>query len=313
MPTVSTGTSGVAGNLQAEQQTYFSKQLLKQAEYKVKLDQFAYKENLPANSSKTISFSQYSDYPLATTPLTEGTPPAEQLMTVTPITATTDQYGSYTILTDLAELTTKHPVVTKAQELLSTQAARTYDRLINATLVAGTNVIYPGTITSRATITTTTYITMAEIKKAVALLRNNGAEEFSDNNFVCVVDPSVEFDLQADTNFQNTVYRQNQPTKGNENYKGAIVTFAGVTFVRSNNIPTIAGGVGGAIPIHTTYVFGQNAYSVTDLQSLKMYTQRPGGITDPIEQRMTMGWKYSTKSVILNQNWLVRIESASAN
>ena len=313
MPTVVTGTPGVAGNLQAEQQTYFSKQLLKQANYKMKLDQFAYKEALPDNSSKTISFSQYSDYPVATTILTEGTPPAEQLMTVTPITATTDQYGSYTLLTDLASLTVKHPIITKTTELLSTQAARTYDRLINATLQTGTNVIYPGAIVSRATLATSSVVTMTEVKKAVALLRNNGAEEFDDGNFVCIIDPSVDFDLQADVNFQQTVYRQNNVAKLNENYKGTVVTFAGVTFVRTNNIPTVLGGTGGTIPVHFSYVFGQNYYAVTDLQTLKMYTQKPGSIADPIEQRMTMGWKFATKSVILNNNFGVRIESASNN
>jgi hypothetical protein len=36
-----TGTNGVAGNVNADQQTYFAKTLLKQANYKTKLDQFA--------------------------------------------------------------------------------------------------------------------------------------------------------------------------------------------------------------------------------------------------------------------------------
>jgi N4-gp56 family major capsid protein len=90
------------------------------------------KAPIPASSSKTIQFNQYSDLALATTPLTEGVAPTETLLTVTPITATIDQYGAYAPLTDLAELTTKHPLVTKTNELLGTQAARTYDRIINS-------------------------------------------------------------------------------------------------------------------------------------------------------------------------------------
>lgn len=308
MSTVSTGTPGSIGNLQAEQQTYFSKILLKQADYKTKLDQFAYKEKIPSASSKTISFSQYSDLPLATTPLTEGTPPSETQLTVTPITATIDQLGAYTKLTDLAELTVKHPVITKTNELLGTQAARTYDRLINSTLVAGTNVIYPGAISSRANVTATSYLTMAEIKKAVALLRTNGAEEFDDGNFVCIVDQSVEQDLMGDTTFQNTVYRQNQPAKGSENYKGHIVSFSGVTFVWTNNIPTISS----TATVHTSYIFGKDAFAVTDLQTLQMYKDGPGTTADPLHQVMTLGWKVGFKSVILNQNFIVRLESASA-
>lgn len=308
MATVATGTPGSLGNLQAEQQTYFSKILLKQADYKTKLDQFAYKEKIPSASSKTISFSQYSDLGLATTPLTEGTPPSETQLTVTPITATIDQLGAYTKLTDLAELTVKHPVVTKTNELLGTQAGRTYDRLINSTLVAGTSVIYPGAIAARTALGAGNVLTMAEIKKAVALLRTNGAEEFDDGNFVCVVDQSVEMDLMGDTTFQNTVQRQFQPVKANENYKGHIVSFSGVTFVWSNNIPTVSS----TVTVHTSYMFGKDAYAVTDLQTLQMYKDGPGTTADPLHQVMTLGWKCGFKSVILNNNFLVRLESASA-
>lgn len=298
--------------LAADLQTYFSKKLLMQANYITVLDQFGYKEKIPSASSKTISFTQYADLTPTTTPLTEGTAPTDTALSSSAITATIDQLGAYVTLTDLAELTVKHPVVQKTTELLGVQAARSYDRVINAVVQAGTNVVYPGAIASRATITTTSYLTFAEIRKAVALLRNNGATEFEDGNFVLVVDPSVETDLMADTTFQNTVYRQNQPTKGNEFYKGTITKFAGVTVVRSNNIPTVLGGVGGAIPIHFSYIFGRNAYAVSDLQTLAMYKEGPGTVSDPLHQKMTMGWKVGFKAVILNNNFMTRLESASA-
>jgi N4-gp56 family major capsid protein len=298
--------------LAADLQTYFSRKLQEQAKYKTVLDQFGYTEKIPSASSKTISFTQYSDLTPTTTPLTEGSPPTDTQLTTAAITATVDQIGAYVTLTDLAELTVKHPVTQKTTELLGVQAARSYDRIINATVVAGTNVIYPGAIASRATITTTTYTTFAQIRKGVALLRNNGAMEFDDGNFVCVVDPSVEQDLIDDTTFANTVYRQSTPSKDNENYKGRIVSFAGVTFVKTNNVPTIAGGVGGAIPIHTSYLFGQNAYAVSDLQTLQMYKEGPGTVSDPLHQKMTMGWKVAFKAAILNNNFYVRLEAASA-
>lgn len=294
--------------LAADLQTYFSKKLLVQAEYKTVLDQFGYKEKIPSASSKTISFTQYADLAVSTSPLTEGTPPTDTQLSTSAITATIDQLGAYVTLTDLAELTVKHPVVQKTTELLSVQAARSYDRVINAVIVAGTNVIYPGAITSRANITASSYLTFAEVRKGVALLRNNGAQEFDDGNFVLVVDPSVETDLMADTSFQNTVYRQNTESKANENYKGTITKFAGVTVVRSNNIPTITS----TATVHTSYMFGRNAYAVTDLQTLTMYKEGPGTVSDPLHQKMTMGWKVGFKAVILNNAFMVRLESASA-
>lgn len=297
-----------SSTLAADLQTYFSKKLLKQAKYKTVLDQFGYTEKIPSSSSKTISFTQYADLAPATTPLTEGTPPTDTALSSSAITAVIDQLGAYVTLTDLAEMTVKHPVVQKTTELLGVQAARSYDRTINSVVVAGTSVVYPGVVASRAGIGAGNVLTFAEIKKAVALLRNNGASEFDDGNFVLVVDPSVETDLMGDTAFQNTVYRQADPSKGNENYKGTITKFAGVTVVRSNNIPTISS----TVTVHTSYIFGQNAYAVSDLQTLEMYKEGPGSVSDPLHQKMTMGWKVGFKSVILNNNFMVRLESASA-
>jgi N4-gp56 family major capsid protein len=298
-----TNTTALAADLQ----TYFSKKLLVQAAYKTVLDQFAYVEKIPSNASKTISFTQYADLAVATTPLTEGTAPTDTALSTTAITAVIDQLGAFVTLTDLAELTVKHPVVQKTTELLSVQAARSYDRTINSVVVAGTSVIYNTGNSARTDIGAGEVLTFTEVRKAVAQLRNNGAQEFDDGNFVLVVDPSVETDLMADTTFQNTVYRQSTPTQGNENYKGTITKFAGVTVVRSNNIPTIAS----TTTVHTSYVFGRNAYAVSDLQSVQMYKEGPGSVSDPLNQKMTMGWKLGFKSVILNNNFMVRLENAS--
>jgi N4-gp56 family major capsid protein len=291
--------------LAADLQTYFSKKLLSQADFKTVLDQFAYKEKIPSNSSKTISFTQYADLAVATSPLTEGTAPTDTALSSSAITAVIDQLGAYVTLTDLAELTPKHPVIAKTTELLSSQAAKSYDRVINSVIVAGTSVIYPGAISARANITASSYLTFAEVRKAVALLRNNGASTFDDGNYILVVDASVEQDLFMDTNFANTVYRQ---TGKNEMYKGAITSFAGVTVVRTTNIPTIAS----TATVHTSYLFGKDAFAVTDLQSLQMYKEGPGGVSDPLHQKMTLGWKVGFKSVILNNAFFTRLESASA-
>ncbi|MCA1565828.1 MAG: N4-gp56 family major capsid protein [Acidobacteria bacterium] len=294
--------------LAADLQTYFAKSLLKQATYKTVLDQFGWKENIPSNSSKTISFTQYADLSLATTPLpTEGTPPTDTALSTSAITATIDQYGAFVTLTDLAELTVKHPVVTKAKELLGTQAARTYDRLINTVVVAGTSVIYADAVANRAGLGTANTLAFDEVRKAVALLRNQGAEEFDDGNFVCVVDPSVEMDLMGDASFRDAAIRNGMGQSG-EMYKGTIAVFGGVRFVRSNNVPSIAS----TVTVHTSYVFGKDAYGVTDLQTLSSYIEGPGSVADPLHQKRTIGWKVGMKSVILNNNFMTRLESYSA-
>lgn len=306
-----------SSTLAADLQTYFSKALLKQAKYKVVLDQFGYNENIPSNSSKTISFTQYSDLTPVSSVLTEGTAPTDTQLASTAITATIDQLGAFVTLTDLAKLTPKHPVMQKTLELLGVQGARSYDNYIFNAIGAGTNVFYAGGVASRAALTSTSYLTFADIFKALATLRSNGAYEFDDGNFVLAVDPKVELDLLQDTTFQNVVYRNTNNgdvNKNNELYKGAIVTFGGVTVVRSNQLISDAvanTGVGGTLTAHLSFVFGQNAYAVTNLQNMQTYTQGPGSVSDPLEQKMTVGWKLGFKSVILNQNFMCRLESVS--
>jgi len=308
-----TATTQVAADLQ----TYFSKALLKQAKFKTVLDQFGYNENIPSASSKTISFTQYSDLaPLTTANLnaSEGVSPNDTALTTTAITAVVDQAGAFVTLTDLAKLTPKHPVMQKTIELLGVQGARSYDNLIFNAISAGTGVYYPGAVASRATLTTSSYLTFQDVLKGVVNLRKNGASEFDDGNFVLVVTPQVEGDLLQDTQLQNVVYRQQPNSHNNELYKGAIVTFGGVTIVRSNQLASnviLNTGVGSNQTAHVSFLFGQNAYAVTNLQNMQTYTQQPGGIADPLEQRMTVGWKFAFKSVVLNQNFFYRFESIS--
>jgi hypothetical protein len=77
--------------------------------------------------------------------------------------------------------------------------------------------------------------------------------------------------------------------------------------VISNVIPTIAS----TVTVHTSYLVGRNAYAVTNLQNLKSYVEGPGGVADPLHQKRTIGWKVGFKAAILNNSFMIRIESAS--
>ena len=215
----------------------------------------------------------------------------------------------------------------EAYRNLGTQAARSLDRQIFATVSAGTVVRYAGGRTSRDTLVAGDTLVWEDVRKEVARLRNAGAHEFTevatrkestgeiekkagDGNFVFVVDPSVEQDLIDDPKFAAAAQLQAAKDKTNELYTGTIARFAGVTSVRSNNNPTVKNS--SDVDIHISLLFGMNAYANTDLQKLKTYKQGPGSVSDPLEQIMTIGWKAGAKSCILNNNWMSRLESVSA-
>ena len=109
--------------------------------------------------------------------------------------------------------------------------------------------------------------------------------------------------------FQNTVVQQNKSDKANENYKGGITTFAGVTVVSSNFLMTKTNATD--VDVHISLLFGTDAYAITDLQKLATFKEGPGGVSDPLRQKMTLGWKVGFKAAILNNNFLSRLESGS--
>lgn len=299
---LTTTSAGVNNDLQ----TYFDKMVLKNAQYQTKLDQFGRKTKVPANGGTTIQFVSYNDLSTVSSTLTEGVAPDAVALSTSKVTATLDQLGSVVKLTDLASLTPNHDAVQNGLRLLGTQAARSYDLKVNGVVVAGTGVIYAGSgNAARTDIAAGDIATMANFASAVTNLRNNGAWEFADGNFVAVIDPTVEMNLMKDSAFRDAAIRNGLGTKG-EVYKGEIATFNGIRFVRSNNIPTVSS----TVTVHTSYVFGQDAYAVTDWQSLKTYREGPGGVNDPLHQIMTLGWKVAFKAAILNNNFMQRVESA---
>jgi N4-gp56 family major capsid protein len=115
--------------------------------------------------------------PVAT--LTEGTTPTESTFALEEVTVTLDQWGDYVILTDVAELTTKHPVMEQAQKLLADNAARVMDREITVVMLAGITVTYgDGSVMARNAITGAMIISDGLLKDARATLTNAGAPPF---------------------------------------------------------------------------------------------------------------------------------------
>ncbi len=308
-----TTTTTVAADLQ----TYFSKRLLDIAGRDTVLTEAAYKEPLPSASSKTISFTQYSRLAVPGSVLSEGVPPTDTALSPTAVTATIDQWGAYVTLTDLAELTIKHPLAQEATFLLGEQAAETIETTINSVLVAGTNVQYANGKSTRANIAAGDVITTAELRKAVTNLRKTGARMINSpdkfNNadakdeskyYILYVDPSVAADITADADFKAAAQFNNYNSLADGTVLG---TWFNVKVVMSNVIPTISS----TVTVHTSYLVGRNAYAITELQDLQTYIEGPGSVGDPLHQKRTIGWKTGFKAVILNNSFMTRIESYS--
>lgn len=68
--------------------------------------------------------------------------------------------------------------------------------------------------------------------------------------------------------------------------------------------------------VYATLIFGAEAYGLSPLSgnAMNTYVKALGsaGTADPLEQRSTVGWKATTITTILNQTWMIRLESLAS-
>lgn len=309
--TVTSGTTGIPGNVAADLITYLSARLLEVAELQTILDQAGDKHPLPSNSSKTIRFVREEKFAVASTPtqLSEGVPPDAQPITMAQFEATAEQYGALVKISDLAELTAKHDVVQRTMYLLALQVAETYDQLIFNVLDAATTVYRPNNRAADSNLIGTDTVAFNDLLSQQAVLQTNGARTFDGGSYVFYCAPQVRAAIVKDPDYKASV----QFAAPDKLWKGEVEQLGGFRVLQTNS-PAFAAvtsaTAGQANKIYSSFGVGRFAYQITDLQNVRVYSVAPGGAPDPLEQTRKLGWKFAFKSIITNQTWIIRFRSA---
>ena len=192
-----------------EMKTFYEKRLIDQAEPRLVHDQFADYYPVPQNGGKTIEFRKYDSLPKASTPLTEGVTPNGQALNVTTITSDLHQYGGWTPLTDVLQMTAIDNNVVQATRVLASQAGRTMDSITRDVLAGGTNVIYApklaagGTetaVASRKALDKTCTLTPKLFFQAAAQLGAMNADPIGDS-YIAIIHPYAAYDLKTSKEF----------------------------------------------------------------------------------------------------------------
>jgi N4-gp56 family major capsid protein len=169
--------SGSSPNLSIDRDKFLAAKLLERSYMKLVAASVCEKVQQPKGSGLTAYFVRYKrmKVPLAT--LSEGVDPSDSTFSLEEVTVTLDQWGDVLTLSDVAVLTTKHPLVSIAMELLADNAARLVDREVQKVWLAGTNVLYGGGGATRASIQSgAAYrVTQDLLHKARITLANAGA------------------------------------------------------------------------------------------------------------------------------------------
>ena len=445
-------TTNSSGQFTADIEAFIAKETLPLARRQLVAYQFGDPERLPQGRGTTFTATRYNRVALPFQPLSEGVPPVGETMTIGQVTVTLQQWGDRITVTDVAELTIKHPIMNEAKKLVALQTAETLERNTFNTLAGFTQVNYVNSRGARGSLVAGDVLNTYEINRSYSQLVTLGAPRYmgdemtntkleadaggarASNNprgmphYVAIVHPFVEGDLTQNSTFVlassysdvNKLYNyevgqwhcirfcstnmvpswtgvanlgavgtaytagtagslatnsyyviitasdtQNQyesriyAVSGAVSVTGAtgsisvvLPTLAGFTFNAyigtttspANLATSVAGptsgpltgqavqmsggqtviltGIGTAqtppaapaagVTVYPTYVFGRGAYGQVVLDDIKITWLAGADKSDPLNQLRVVGWKVFYGTLIKNNQFAMRIESASA-
>jgi N4-gp56 family major capsid protein len=264
--------TNTAGSFAADIEAYIADKTLPLARRQLVVYQFGDPLSLPEGRGTSYTATRYNRVPLPYATLAEGVPPVGQNMTIQQVTATAQQWGDKVTITDVAELTIKHPLFKKAIELVGLQVAETLERNTFNALMAGTQINYVNSRGARASLVAGDVMNITELNRAYAMLHTLGAprymgDEMTDTrleadaggakassnprsmpHYTSVIHPLVAADLRQNQTIQ-TAWSYSDI---NRLYNFELGEWNGIRFCFSNMVPSFTGvaavqGTAGAI------------------------------------------------------------------
>jgi N4-gp56 family major capsid protein len=267
---------------QGDIEQYIADELLPVAQRYLVIHQMGDEAELPEGRGLSYTATRFNRVPLPQFPLAEGVPPVGETMTISQVTGTALQWGDGIRLTDVAELTTKHPLMKTANQLLGLQVGELFERNTFQTLLAATQVNYVNQRGSRAAIQASDVLDPHTINRTVAALENLGAYQFMGPSetdpklkagsqamrankdfagmphFVAIGSPLVFGDFSENSTFILAASYSDI----NKLYNSEIGSWRGMRFCKSNLVPTWTGiaavngtaGTSGSLATGTYYI-----------------------------------------------------------
>lgn len=304
--------------LSVENKTFYDMTLITEAQANLVHDQFAQKRPIPKNGGKTIEFRKYASLPKQLKPITEGVTPDGQKLDVSKIEATVNQYGGFVTLSDILDLTAIDNNVVEATKAIGRQAGLTLDTITRNVLQSGTGVCYcpkaDGTaVADRTELDVTCKLTVAMVKRVATMLKAVNAPKIN-GSYVAIIHPYVAGDLMNDPKWEE----MHKYCKPEEQFEGEIGRIAGVRFIETSEAAIYTGAEDecpDGLAVFGTLFLADGAYGTTEITGggLETIIKQLGsaGTADPLNQRSTVGWKATKTAEILQQPYLIRVESCS--
>lgn len=258
----------------------------------------------------TIAWAKFdklaSSLVTAGTTSNDGVTPSDTAFNATVVSVTPTQYRIVVSLSDLVIERNVINFLSGAAESVGRSMARKIDDVIQTTVMAGTNVLY-ATGSARTDIGSTNKLTADMLNKASAFLDGKFALKQETGNYVAVTHPFCVYDLRSVSSagawMDSTKY-----ARPDQIFKGEIGMLSNVRIIVAPNINTFSS----TTTVYPTLVFGKQAYGVSSFQTLQTFvTPAVASDSDPLAQRRKVGAKVAFGVVRLQEDCMVRIETAA--
>ena len=295
---------------QANLQEWLYRKTLEVFEPNLYFHKMGLKPNVPSGYntirwSKFIRLTATGGSPNVDT-LSEGSTPTAIAFDATTVSTTPTQYGVTVTITDMLIENSVLDWLGGAAQAIGDAMARKIDAVIQTTVMAGTNVIYGGTAGARTALGSGDIMKAILLNQAQTLLMANAAPTF-DGDYVAIMHPNQVYDLRTETGSGNwlEVHKYAAP---DAIFKGEIGKLSGVRVVEAPFVQSFSS----TVTVWPCLVVGRGAYGVGEFQTLRTYlTPAVPTDSDPLVQRRTAGAKVAFGTKILQQNAMVRIETAA--
>lgn len=234
------------GALSAEMKTYYGMELLENAKPQLVHNQFAATKGLPVGGGKTVEWRKFGAFDKALTPLTEGVTPDGSGISVSYITKDLAQYGDYTTVSDMLDLTAIDDVVLEITDRHGSNMGLTLDTVTRNKLHQGLQVMYAPLrssagaeteVSSRSKLDKSAVLTVKLVQQARTELKAMNVPTFDDGCYVMIIHPYSAYDLKRDPEWR----KPHEYADTRQLYNGEVGMVDGVRFVETSEAKIYCG------------------------------------------------------------------------
>jgi len=325
------------GDISPRTAAFAATEMLARALPQMCMARFGQQVPIPKNKTQSVKMRRYNAFAPSTAPMVEGVTPQADAMSSTDVFAQLQQYGRRTTLTDVIMDTHEDNVLAEYSQIMGELAGQTMELVVFSAIRAGTNVLYSGASTGLgARNTVNAAVNKGVLDRAIRQLKRQNAGMMSSMlagsdkvgtlpiraAYIGFCHPDLETDLEAVAGYKTLAeYSMVKPLAENEIGAYRFIRFLTSTLyapfaaIGASGSTLLTNGAAGTglADVYPIVIVGKDSYGTVSLAGntavTPMVVNPKPSDSDPMGQRGHISFKLWATAVILNDAWMVRVET----